>query len=81
MPRQVRIQYSNAIYHVMARGNRRGKIFIDEEDRELFLQTLKETCDRTGFEVFAWVLMDNHYHIVLRTPDVEPPPTQGRWLR
>ena len=70
MPRQIRIEYENAFYHVMARGNRRGPIFVspDREDEALFIKTLGETCERTGFEIWAWVLMGNHYHLVLKTP-------------
>ena len=68
MPRQHRIQYPGAIYHVMARGNRRENIVHDDADREMLLATLAQACQRTGWEVLAWVLMDNHYHWLLRTP-------------
>jgi putative transposase len=53
----------------MACGNRRGANVLDDGDRELFLETFVEACGRTGWEVFAWVLMDNHYHAVFRTPE------------
>ena len=69
MPRSPRIEYENAVYHVMARGNRREPIVWDDGDRALFLETFAEACGRTGWEVFAWVLMDNHYHAVFRTPE------------
>lgn len=70
MPRQVRIQYEGAFYHVMARGNRRNRIFAspDGDDEELFLETLGDCCGRTGFRVWAWVLMRNHYHLLIETP-------------
>ncbi len=70
MPRQVRIEYEGAFYHVMARGNRRNRIFAspDGADEELFLQTLSDCCGRTGFRVWAWVLMRNHYHLLVETP-------------
>lgn len=70
MPRQVRIEYEGAFYHVMARGNRRNKIFASPNgaDEELFLKTLGECCQRTGFRVWAWVLMGNHYHLLIETP-------------
>jgi putative transposase len=70
MPRQVRIEYEGAFYHVMARGNRRNRIFAspEEADEELFLKTLGDCCERTGFRVWAWVLMRNHYHLLLETP-------------
>jgi len=53
----------------MARGNRRDVIVEDEEDRKIFVQTLEEVLEQTGWEVFAWVLMSNHYHLVIKTPD------------
>jgi len=70
MPRQVRIEYEGAFYHVMARGNRRNRIFAsrDGSDEELFLKTLGECCERSGIRVWAWVLMGNHYHLLIETP-------------
>ena len=68
MPRSVRIEYEGAFYHVMARGNRREPIFRDREDRLFFLKALSETCGMTGWRVHAWVLMGNHYHLVIETP-------------
>src|SRR6266481_2567508 len=67
--RGIRIEYAGAFYHVMARGNRRGRIFHDDVDRRFFLQTLGEACERTGWRVHAWVLMRNHYHLMLETPE------------
>lgn len=69
MARQRRIEYVGAIYHVMARGARRESIFWDDEDRKKFLETLGEVCEQTGWQIHAWVLMDNHYHWVLETPE------------
>lgn len=68
MPRQVRIEYEGALYHVMARGNRRADIVFDDEDRKIFLRTLGEVCKRAGFRVHAFTLMGNHYHLLLETP-------------
>lgn len=68
MPRQVRIEYEGALYHVMARGNRRGDIVFDDEDRKTFLRTLGEVSKRAGFRVHAFALMSNHYHLLLETP-------------
>ncbi len=68
MPRQLRIQYPGALYHVTARGNQRENIVHDDSDREMLLATLAEACKKTGWEVLAWVIMDNHYHWLLRTP-------------
>jgi len=67
MARSVRIEYPGAIYHVMARGNRRDMIFLDDSDREMFLNTLGQACERSGHQVLGWVLMSNHYHLALRT--------------
>lgn len=69
MARGIRIEYHGAFYHVMARGNRRERIFRDEEDRRFFIRALGEVCERTGFRVHAWVLMSNHYHLMVETPE------------
>lgn len=69
MGRQLRIEYEGATYHVMCRGNRRETIFQDDEDRQLFVDTLSGACARTGWRVCAYVLMPNHYHLVLETPE------------
>lgn len=69
MPRQVRIEFEGAHYHVMCRGDRREPIFSDDCDRDLFLRTLGEGCDRTGWRIHAYVLMGNHYHMLLQTPE------------
>ena len=69
MARSIRIEYEGAFYHVMARGNRREDIFLDEEDRGGFLQTLGEACAMTGWRVDSWVLMANHYHLMIETPE------------
>ena len=69
MPRSIRIEYPGAFYHVMARGNRREAIFHDEADRRFFLQTLGEACKMTGWRIHAWVLLSNHYHLFVETPD------------
>jgi len=68
MPRQVRIQYLGAMYHVMSRGNRLQDIYLDDVDRQDFLKTLAEACQKTGWQVHAYCLMSNHYHLVLETP-------------
>ena len=52
----------------MARGNRRESIFVDDADRRFFLHTLSEAVGRTGWRVHAWVLMGNHYHLFIETP-------------
>ena len=69
MPRQVRIQYPGAMYHVMSRGNRRQDIYLDDVDRQDFLKTLAEACQKTGWQVHAYCVMSNHYHLVAETPN------------
>ena len=68
MARKLRVQYPGAIYHVMNRGDRRENIFVDDEDRLLFLETLGEACQKTDWEVHAWCLMRNHFHLITETP-------------
>jgi putative transposase len=69
MARSLRIEFPGAFYHVMARGNRRERIIRDDDGRRFFLRTLGEACDMTGWRVHAWVLMSNHYHLVIETPE------------
>ena len=68
MPRPLRIQYQGAIYHIMSRGDRREAIFLQKEDRTEFLRTLGQTCQKTGWQVHAYCLMTNHFHLVVETP-------------
>ena len=53
----------------MSRGDRREKIFLDDVDRQDFIKTLAEACQKTGWQVHAYCLMPNHYHLVLETPE------------
>jgi REP element-mobilizing transposase RayT len=69
VPRSIRIEYPGAFYHVMARGNRREGIFRGERDRQLFLKTLGNACEMTGWRIHAYCLMSNHYHLFLETPE------------
>ena len=68
MPRQMRREYAGAIYHVMNRGDRREAIFRDAVDRRMFLAALTEACGKTQWQIHAWCLMRNHFHLVLETP-------------
>jgi REP element-mobilizing transposase RayT len=68
MARPLRIQYEGAFYHVINRGDRREPIFLDAEDRRGFLQTLGRACAKTGWQVHAYCLMSNHFHLVMETP-------------
>src|SRR3974390_2452173 len=69
MPRKLRLEYPGAMYHVMSRGDQRDDIFLDDVDRHDFIKTLAEACQKTGWQVHAFCLMHNHYHLVLETPN------------
>jgi len=66
--RPLRIEYPGAIYHVLSRGDRREAIVKDDGDRKLFLEILERACGRTGWEIHAYCLMSNHFHLVVETP-------------
>ena len=68
MPRQLRLEYEGALYHVIARGNRRERIYRDDRDRLRWLNYLGDACQRTGWRVYGWMLMGNHYHLLVETP-------------
>ena len=68
MARKLRVEYPGAIYHLMNRGDRRERIFKDDEDRQRFVATLGEACARSGWQVHAYCLMSNHFHLVVETP-------------
>ncbi len=67
MARQWRIEYPGALYHVLSRGNGRQDIFLTDDDRALFIELIQELSDRFNIEVYAYVLMGNHYHLLLKT--------------
>jgi putative transposase len=69
MARQWRIEYAGAIYHVLSRGNGGQNIFRSKEDRHMYLDLLGELVERFNIEVHAYVLMSNHYHLLLKTKD------------
>ena len=69
MPRKLRVEYPGAMYHVMSRGDRYENIYLDDVDRQDFLKTLAEACQKAGWQVHAYCLMRNHYHVVLETPN------------
>ena len=68
MARPLRIQYPDALYHVMNRGAGRSCIYQNEEQRLLFLSLLEEITLRYHIEIHAYCLMSNHYHLLLKTP-------------
>ena len=68
MARPLRIVYPNAFYHVTCRGNDRRAIFRDDHDRRRFLEQLRSALDMFGVRLHAYVLMSNHFHLIIETP-------------
>jgi putative transposase len=80
MARKLRIQFPGAIYHVINRGNYRRDLFLSAGEAQAFLATLKEAKEQMGWRLHAYVLMRNHYHLAIETP--EPNLVQGmHWLQ
>jgi putative transposase len=69
MSRPLRIEFPDALYHVTSRGDRREDIFEDDEDRLAFLLALGQVVAQFNWLCYAWCLMDNHYHLLVQTPD------------
>jgi REP-associated tyrosine transposase len=67
MARPLRIEYEGAYYHVLSRGNKQQAIFLSDNDRYIFLSTLGRLSERFEVDIIAFVLMDNHYHLLFRT--------------
>jgi REP element-mobilizing transposase RayT len=68
MPRRLRLQYPGAIYHLMARGNGRQDIVRDDDDRRRLLESLARAVARCSWTISAFVVLSNHFHLVLKTP-------------
>ncbi|MDD3926350.1 MAG: transposase [bacterium] len=71
MARPIRIEYPGAVYHITARGNAGWPIYQDEKDRELFLELLGDITEQFEWQLYAYCLMGNHYHLLLETPGGE----------
>jgi putative transposase len=69
MARPLRIQYDGALYHITSRGNARKAIYRDDEDRRMFLDTLFNVNKRYKWICHAYCLMNNHYHLIIETPE------------
>ncbi len=69
MPRHLRLQYPDAIYHLMARGNGRQDIVRDDDDRQRLQDYLGRAVVRCSWRVYAFAIMSNHFHLVLKTPE------------
>jgi putative transposase len=77
MTRPLRLEFAGAVWHVTSRGNERKEIFRDDEDRTVFLRLLARMSDRFTWRIHAFVLMGNHYHLLLDTPE----PNLSRGMR
>jgi putative transposase len=69
MARPLRIEFPGAVYHITSRGNEKRPIFLDDKDREGFLNLLQHVNKRYYWICHAYCLMDNHYHLIIETPD------------
>ena len=69
MARPLRLEFAGALYHVTSRGNRQEVIYELNTDRESFLIIMSDVCERYNWVCHAYCLMDNHYHLLVETPD------------
>lgn len=69
MSRPLRIEFPGAVYHVIARGNEKKSYFESNDDKELLLRLFSRTHEKHNFVFYAYCIMDNHYHLLLETPD------------
>ena len=69
MPRKLRLEFPGACYHVLNRGNYRTPVFATEETRAAFAACVFEACEKSGWLLHAFVVMNNHYHLALETPE------------
>ena len=67
MPRKARIDAPGALHHIICRGIAKSKIFLDTKDRHSFLKRLGKILIDTSTPCYAWALMPNHVHLLLRT--------------
>jgi REP element-mobilizing transposase RayT len=70
MPRSARIDAPGAVHHIIARGIERRKIFYDDQDRDAFVKRLGDLVSETGTRCYAWALIPNHFHLLLKTRQV-----------
>ena len=68
MTRPLRLAYPGALYHVTTRGNARQAIYTDDQDRSTFLAVLAAVVTRSQWLCHAYCLMNNHYHLLIETP-------------
>src|SRR5687768_12366325 len=70
MSRPLRLEFPGAIFHVTSRGNERRDIYRDDDDRRRFLGLLARVIKERRWLLHAWVLMANHYHLLIETPEI-----------
>ncbi len=71
MAREQRIHYETAIYHVIVRGNNRAQVFLNEEEKRKYLQIIADYREKYDFHLYAYVIMDNHAHLLVQVEEVE----------
>lgn len=69
MPRPIRIHLPDMVYHVLNRGNNRQAVFLKDEDYKHYLEILKRYKEKFGFKIFAYCLMTNHIHLLIKTSE------------
>lgn len=69
MARPLRIEYAGALYHVTSRGNAQEAIYREDKDRRDYYSVVAEVCERFNWVIHAYCLMDNHYHLLVETPE------------
>lgn len=67
MPRQARLDTPGALHHVMGRGIEKTKIFANQKDRNDFIRRIADLTSEDAWQVYAWALMGNHFHLLVRT--------------
>jgi REP element-mobilizing transposase RayT len=80
MPRQARLVFPGGLYHIIARGIERRRIFVDTRDYKEFQEGLSEYVPKTGCRCLAWVLMPNHFHLLIQAGKVGTAPLMRRLM-
>ena len=69
MARPLRLEFAGALYHLTSRGDHREKIYLDDQDSRTFLDLLGKEIFQQHWFCYAYCLMDNHYHLLIETPE------------
>ena len=70
MGRKPRFEYPGGVYHIIQRGNNREYIFENNEEKKFIIGLLKEYGEKFGFDLYGYVIMSNHYHLIIKLSDV-----------